>query len=377
MLMKITFFTATFCLFFGFAGLGHAATAPVKDTKVIEGTFTLKDGKVLEGKILREQGDAYVIEYQVNRVNKGIKDIKIVPKKDVIKIVTDKPDDQAFAAIAKLLPTPDALTTEDYESRLLAVKSFITKFPNSDRLRDAQGILKKLADESAAVAAGGRKLQGLMILGADYRANAFDLDARVFDAKIRDAASKSQWLMLLRTFAEFDKDYQTSTSYREVLPLVLKSLQTFHTQIAASLASFDERMEKQTTEVDNLSQRDGGSSKRALVEQAAELEARYQKEKKAEIPWVTPHPSHKQSLEDDNSFAESELPRLTQLLGQPAPTLDGGKAFRNAWKIIHGDAEAEVMEKAISDAEAAGLPEKYLKLLQAEVKVPAVKSAGK
>ncbi|MEI6653158.1 MAG: PTPDL family protein [Verrucomicrobiota bacterium] len=363
--MKISSFTSTLFWVYGFAGLGLADT------------FTLKDGKVLDGKIIREQGGAYVIEYQVNRVNKGIKDIKIVPKTDVVKIITDKPDEQAFAAIAKLLPTPDLLTEDDYQQRCQAVKSFITKFPQSDRLKDAQGILKKLTDESAVVAAGGRKLQGMMILAADYRANAFDLDARVFEAKIRDAANKAQSLVLLRNFVEFDKDYQSSTSYREVLPLVIKSLQAFRAQLTNELATFDERMDKQAAEAEALSQRDGGSSKRALAEQAVEIEALYQKEKKAELPWVTPHLSHRQSLEDDNSFAEAELQRLTQLRGQPAPTPDGGKIFRTTWKSIHNDAAAETVEKAISEAESAGLPERYLKLLQAEVKAPVVKPAGK
>ncbi|MEI6675855.1 MAG: PTPDL family protein [Verrucomicrobiota bacterium] len=363
--MKITYLALTLFLVYGFAGVGLADI------------FTLKDGKVLEGKIVREQGDSYVIEYQLNRVNKGIKDFKIVPKKEVVKIVTDKPDDQAFAVIAKLLPTPDLLTEDDYQQRCQAVKSFISKFPNSDRLKDAQGILKKLTDESAAIAAGGRKLQGMMILGPDYRANAFDLDARVFEAKIRDAANKAQTLVLLRDFVEFDRDYQSSASFREVLPLVIKSLQAFHTQLTNELATFDERMDKQAAEAEALAQRDGGSSRRALAEQSAELEVRYKKEKKAEQSWVTPHSSHRQSLEDDNSFAESELQRLTQLRSRPAPTPDGGKVFRNTWKILHGDSAAETVEKAISEAEAAGLPERYVKLLQAEVKAPAVKPAGK
>jgi hypothetical protein len=375
--MKLTSLASTVLLLFGLAGLGLAAPLPLKAGKVIEGTFTLKDGKIIEGKVVREQGDAYVIEYQVNKDKKGITDIKIVPKKDVLKITTVKPDEQAFEVLAKLLPTPDLLTAEDYKQRSLAVQAFITKFPQSAKLKDAQAILKTLAEESAAVAAGGRKLQGLMILAADYRANAFDLDARVLEAKIRDAAAKSQGLALLRTFVDFDKDYQSAACYREVLPLVIKSLQAFRTQVAADLTSFDARMEKQAAEIEKMPPRDAENSKRELAARALALEAHYAKEKAAGQVWVTHDPTHKQSLEDNSTLAESELQRLSGTLRQPAPTPDGGKVFRNTWKTIHSDADAEAVEKALAEAETASLPERYLKRLQAEAKAAGAKPADK
>ena len=48
-----------------------------------------------------------------------------------------------------------------------------------------------------------------------------------------------------------------------------------------------------------------------------------------------------------------------------APAADPGKAFRTAFKAIKPGEKAEDVEKAIADAQTAGLPEKYVKMLEA------------
>lgn len=370
--MKISSIAFSLISLVGFASTGLAAedALTLKDGTVLKGEFTLKDGKVLKGKVLRMQGEAYVIEYQVTP---SIKDLKVVPKKDVVKITTEKLDENDFVAVAKLVPTPDALTADDYKQRLLAVKTFISKYPTSAKRKDANAILKTLTDESAVLDAGGKKLQGMMVTGADFRANAFDLDARVIAAKIREAVKNSQWIVALRAFADLDKEYQTTVCYREVLPLVLKAMQTLRAQAAGSLAAYDARMEKQAADLEKMASGDRINSTRELAAEAARLEARYQAEKASQQLWVTPNASHKQSLEDISSFAEAEIQRLTTSQRDPSVTADGGKVFRDTWKAIYGNADAEALEKAMSEAESAGLPERYIKILQEAAKASGAK----
>lgn len=329
-------------------------------------TFTLKDGTVLEGKVLRTEGDVLVIEYQVT---KSIKDVRRVPKAQIAKIAEIKLDDKAFEAIAKMVPTPDLLTAEDYQQRIQAVKGFLAKYPKGAKAKEAEAMLKKLSDEAAVVEAGGRKFDGSMVAAADYRANAYDLDARVLETKVQQAVKASQWLPALRAFAELDKQFQGAAAYRASLPSVLKALQAFRTQVNSSLSTFDARMDKQAADLGTMSAEDRNNTKQALAEQAAQLEARYQSEKAAQQGWVTPHPSHKQSLEDCASLAESEIQRLTT--PPDSTTADPGKAYRTAWKLFRGEPDAEAVEKALADAQAAGLPDKYLQMLQ-----EAAKAAG-
>jgi flagella basal body P-ring formation protein FlgA len=78
---------------------------------------------------------------------------------------------------------------------------------------------------------------------------------------------------------------------------------------------------------------------------------------------VTPHVNHRQALEDCVSFADSEIQRLAT--PPDAAITDPGKAYRAAWKILKGDkVETEAVDKAMTDAQASGLSEKYLTLLK-------------
>ncbi|MEI6606854.1 MAG: PTPDL family protein [Verrucomicrobiota bacterium] len=367
--MKFPSVISSLVIFSGFAAadLAPAAAVVLKDGTVLKGEFTLKDKTVLKGEVIRIQGDSYVIEYQVTP---SIKDLKTVPKADIVKIVTDKPDAKAYELIAKLTPTPDFLTAEEYHQRLAAVQAFLTKFPKGSMVKEANAILKTLSDESAEVSAGGRKVGGLIIKAGEYRANAFDLDARVLETKIRNAAKNAQSLTVLRVFSELDKDFQSAVCYREVLPVVVRALQTLRSQIDASLKTFDARMDKRNAELEAMPPADREATKRAIEGESAKWEKLYQLEKAAAHTWVTPNPDHKQSLDDDLALADSELQRLTT--AQPAAA-DGGKVFRHTWKVIHSEADAEEMEKALAEAETAALPERYLKLLREAAKASGVK----
>jgi hypothetical protein len=325
-------------------------------------TITLKDGKVLEGKILNDKGDSYEIEYNVNKSG-SIKDKKRVLKTDVANVSRVRPEDKDFEAIAKLVPTPDLLTVADYQQRIQAVNGFLAKYPKVSKAKEADAILKTLTKEMAEVEAGGRKLNNLMVPAAQYRADAYDMDAKVLEAKILTAVKDGKQLAALRAFAELDRDFQGSASYRAVVPAVLKTLQAFRTQVNASLASYDSRMEKREADLAAMGAEDRANTTRALSEEATQLEARYQAEKAAQQAWVTPHRDHKQSLEDCASLAESEIQRLVAP-AESSTTGDPGKAYRTAWKIFQGEADAEAAEKALADAEATGLPEKYMRMLE-------------
>ncbi|MEI7956152.1 MAG: PTPDL family protein [Verrucomicrobiota bacterium] len=359
--MKFASTALSLAIFGGLSAANLVSAAPVvlKDGTVLKGEFTLKDKTVLIGEVIRIDGDSYVIEYHRKP---GIGEQRIVPKADIVKMVTDKPDAKAYEAIAKLTPTPDFLTADDYQQRIQAVKAFLLKFPKGSKVKEATEILKTLSDESAEVAAGGRKVDGLIIKAAEYRANAFDMDARILEGKIRKAAKNGQWLTALRAFAELDKEYQSAACYREVLPVVVNALQSLRGQVDASLKTFDARMDKRKAEIDALPPGERQNTQKAIDEDTAKLEKLYQREKAASQLWVTPNADFKQSLDDNLSLATSELQRLST--PPPAAAADGGKIFRHAWKVLHSEADAEEMTKELAVVEAAALPARYLKSLQ-------------
>lgn len=327
-------------------------------------TITLKDGKVLEGKILKKEADAYTIEYKAN-ASGSIKETKRVLRSDIEKITEVRQDEVAFVELEKLMPTPDLLTAEDYAERMQQVRAFLAKYPTGTRIKEAKELLAKLGAEAKVIEAGGRKIGGALVTGAEYRANAYDMDAQVLEAKIRQAEKAGRTIEALRAFTTLDAEFPGSVSQRASIPIVVKMLQTLRGQVTESLNSYDARMEKRTADLEGMSGADRENVKQALEAQAAELEKRYQAEKAAGQQWVTPSSNHRQSLEDCSSLIDSELSRLTDPSASAAPAADPGKAFRTAFKAIKPGEKAEDVEKAIADAQTAGLPEKYVKMLEA------------
>src|SRR6478609_9740304 len=120
-------------------------------------TFTLKDGTKFDGKILSETSTSYVIEVQVS---KSIKDERTVAKASVIRVEREMPDLKAFESIAKLVPTPDLLSSDEYQIKMAAVRKFLKDYPTSIRAKAAQSILDTLTKEFTPVGAGGIKLNG-------------------------------------------------------------------------------------------------------------------------------------------------------------------------------------------------------------------------
>jgi hypothetical protein len=202
-------------------------------------TFTLKDGTTVDGAILREEGDTYIIEVQVT---KSIKDERKILKTDVLKQVREKLDVAAFAAIEKLVPTPDYTTAEEYAPKISAVNKFIEQYSDSSRLKDAKAILATLKSESEALAGGGIKTNGRVIPQAQYQANAYEIDARIAEAKIRRLIDAGDTLGALRAFSEFDRDYRSTLSYSTLAPYMTQVIKAYIAELKDSLATIDARL---------------------------------------------------------------------------------------------------------------------------------------
>lgn len=327
-------------------------------------TFNLKDGTSLEGAILSDAGDAYVVEVQVT---KSIKDERKILKSDVAKIIRDKPDLKAFEPIAKLVPTPDLLTADDYSRDIATIEKFLKTYPTSNKSKSAETILGTLKSEAAQVSAGGIKLNGQIIAPADYQANAYDLDARVQEAKIRTLIAANQFLPALRVFVDFDRDYRNTLSYGALLTLMKQVIQTQVDEAKQSLATLDARTKERTVGIQRMPLEDRKITEEAIKSENAELEAFYKAEKNAKQSWPTTSPFHKASLDDTVKFGQAELIRLNA--AKTTLGVDSGKSYREAWTAIHSGANAvTVVTAALASAKAAGVAPRYLAPLEAAAK---------
>jgi hypothetical protein len=326
-------------------------------------TFNLKDGTSLEGVILSDAGDSYVIEVQVT---KSIKDERKILKTDVAKIIRDEPDLKAFEPISKLVPTPDMLTADEYSRNIATVEKFLKTYPTSGQSKSAKTILETLKSESAQVSAGGIKLNAKMVTPDEYQANAYDLDARVQEAKIRSFIAGNQFLPALRVYVDFDRDYRNTLSYGALLTIMKQVIQTHVEEAKQSLATLDARTKERAIGIQRMPLEDRKITEDAIKSENAELEAFYKAEKNAKQNWPTTSPFHKASLEDTVKFGQAELIRLNAV--KTAMGVDGGKSYREAWAAIHSGANAAAVTAALASAKAAGVPARYLAPLEAVAK---------
>jgi hypothetical protein len=321
----------------------------------------MKDGSTMEGTIVREDAGSYVVEVQVT---KSIKDERVVPKKDVDSIQRPRPDQTAFALMAKWVPTPDLLGAADYAQRLRAVEDFIKKFPQSPKVAEAQRILATLKVEANEILAGGIKFEGKMIPAAEHKANAYGMDAHIQEMKIRRLMSDSRTLQALRAFGDFERDFRNTTAYAALLSPFIQLLGSYVTDTRQSLETLAFREKERTDGLQRMSITDRRVSANAIQEESAALEALFKKEKDARINWVTPHPFCRAALEDTVTFGNMELTRLAAVKNEPR--VDGGKIYRDALRLIQSKGDPAEVASAISAAKTAGVPQRYMATLEAE-----------
>lgn len=326
-------------------------------------TFIMKDGTTLEGKVLREEGTDYVVEVNVT---KSIKDERKIAKADVARIEREQLDLTAFLEIAKLVPAPDLLTADEYGQRIRTIEKFLTEHRGSSKSREAKAMIATLKGEANEVLAGGIKMNGKIVPPAEYRANAYDIDARVQEAKIRSLVKESRYLLALRVFNDFSRDFRNTSAHADVLPLINQVINSYLAEVSESLSTYDARVKEREVGLQRMSSSDRSATENAIREEAAELEARLKAENDAKVGWVTTHPFLKPSLEETLTFGKQELARLAPMAS--APTVDGGKAYRDALTTIQGKGDTAAVTTAITAAKTAMVAPKYIAILEASAK---------
>lgn len=326
-------------------------------------TFQLKDGTTVEGNVISDAGDSYVLDVQVT---KSIRDERRIPKADVVKVIREEPDAKAFQAISKLVPTPDLLTADEYALNIAAVEKFIKTNPTSSNLKKARTILETLKTEANQVSTGGMKVNGKIVSAAEYQANAYDLDARVQESKIRDLINDNQILPAVRMFVDFDRDYRNTLAYGSLITLMKQAIQHQVEEAQETLLTLDARNKERVVGLQRMALEDRKKTEEAIKEETAGIEALYKAEKDARQPWPTTSPFHKASLEDTVKFGQAELIRLNAV--KTVLGLDSGKAYREVYSAIQSGANAATVAAAIANAKAAGVPPRYLGPLEAKAK---------
>ncbi len=324
--------------------------------------FILTDGTRLEGSILSDEGDSYLLEIQVTP---SIKDERTVAKADIRKIEAERTDLKAFAGIENLVPIPDLLTREDYAKRVAAVKAFLKEHPKSLKARAAQGILATLEEEAALIAGGGVKIDGSIVSAEEYNNDAYEIDSRVLESRIREASAQGNIPVALRLLGEMGQDFGSTAAFRDLQPIARQLLQAHMNQTQSLIASLPEREKERKAGLQTMSPESRASTLQAIKEEHAALDARLAREKAAgREAWVSTHPFHAESLRESLRVSQEMLRRLSAPQSMP----DGGDAYRETMAAVKEGAPSVEINAAYSRVTSAQVPERYIDLLKQAVK---------
>lgn len=336
---------AASCLF-----LSHTVPADI---------IIFKNGERLEGKVLRESEANIVVEVKVTA---SISHEKTFPRSEVSRIEKEAEDQKAFLALADYVPAPDLLSEDDYKARMDRLEAFLKIYPNSRQERKVKQMLDSLGAELDLVSLGGIKIDGKIITGDRYSANAYEYDALISEKKIKDVVARRDFLTALRMFEKYEASFPQSEGHAELKKVKLQVLIAYRAIVRENLDSLDGRIRARSNGLLTMTLEDRMKSERAIQEQADAITKRLADEKALKETWVTPDAFHEQSL-------ASTLTNITVAIGKldlaaPAVEKSLAEVYRDAWRNLAEGTDEEKM-KVLESAKENKLPEPYLAKLRA------------
>lgn len=325
----------------------------------------LKNGQRLQATIVSEQADHYVLMVQVTET---IRDQRKIAKTEIQEIITDRPDQDRFEAIAELVPTPDGLDLADYDQRMTQIRDFVESFPSSGHLDEARRMLEILGDERTVVADGGIKFDGRMLSASEREASAYTLDSQMVAARIEEAAEANQRIAALRAWDELESQFPNSRACVETAPIVLRLMRQQQAAIDRSLGTLDQRLEERQKNLERVPIKDRRRVEAEIQRQASDYQRRVAAEKEAGIRWLQLNPFDKDSLTAAKRLLESEIRRLESTDWQQRP--DGDQVWKETWATLNRSPNAMEARAALQAASQAGLGKLYLEKLEALVPKP-------
>lgn len=322
-------------------------------------TIVMKSGARIEGKVLRETAESYIIEVKVGT----IRDEKAVPRADVSFIEKEKPDEVAFKGLEGLVPAPELLDKEGYESRIKKLGEFLQAYPESDKAKEVKAMVEELSAELAVVSAGGIKFGEGLVSAEDYEFNAYEIDSRIAEKQIKDSVARRDLLGALRMFSEYGTKFGESEGRPGMTALMLQVLAAYKQSLDESLASLDARMEARKAGLVNMSAEDRAKTEAALREQMESVEKRFADEKAAGQKWLTPDAFHKESIDEALRMVATETASLERGTEGTPLEMPLAEVYRSAWVRIATGTEEE-KKKVFEEAKTRRLPAFYLEKLR-------------
>lgn len=195
----------------------------------------MKDGKKYEeAKIISETPDTVTFSYVFM---KKFPDKRTEPRSAIAQIITQKPEETEVQPLLKMVPTPDLLTADKYESMIQdTLRPFVTKYPGTPQAKQVEDIIKTLQGEKEKVVGGSLKMEGEWISADMVKRDAHSIEAYRVRRDMKALGAEGKYREAL---AEWDKlanpteGFTDTLQYVKAVPEALTILDAYHKQLDA------------------------------------------------------------------------------------------------------------------------------------------------
>ncbi len=284
-------------------------------------------------------------------------------KANIERVEIDTKEDIQFRNMGQLLPTPDRLTPEDYQRRIVKCKAFLDLFPNGSHSSKVKLILKTLEEENEKAVAGGLKLQNKWISPEERRRDSYGIDAGLEYADMVAAKESSDLKTALRHFENIQSDFSGSTHYAKASALAVETMKSYQPILQKRIAQVQFKRQDRERARATLPANVRAQNKAAQDKADAtylKLVARETNELKTK--WLTLNEYHSDPMRKVLNTLKNTLSTLEK--ETPAENSSFADSLhQDAWDAVsRGDLEA--VEEILRELKSLKVPERYLALLQ-------------
>ncbi len=179
-------------------------------------TIILKSGEKIEGKVIKETETELTLAVQVTAT---ISDERVIPRADIERIETVRPETEAYKSIATIQTPLNSLAASQYEMLVAPLKAYLAQYPDSTHAKDTQKALDEILAEQKRVEGGEVKLRGEWISKEDAEKEKIQINGLLSLEHMKNQSATGDTIGALNTFAILEKNYIGSASMPEAVEL--------------------------------------------------------------------------------------------------------------------------------------------------------------
>lgn len=291
-------------------------------------TVELFDGKTYEGKVLSESTEEVVMDVAVNDKTRRTMSF---PRLDVRSITITPQSLIDFREIETLVPTPDYLDGNDYDTRIAKVDAYLAKHGSSPTASKAKRIKKTLTEEAEKANSGQVRVGKTWFDEDDRERNQVEFDAGQDLNTAQALLANGQYAEAVILLDPFKDLYATTPSALAGSKLRTEALQRFGRSLQSMKAEHPRLIKVRDQNLDRLSARDSARLKQELDARAEAHEEATAAARKARKEWM---PVDAYDLKSIETNLELVFKKLREKQPENQEPLDVAAIYRDTYTSI-------------------------------------------